>query len=164
MDWVPRGRVWVRLWDVDSGQEIATLKGHAGVSFSPDGRILASGGAFGILLWDMAHYVPSISAVEAASSPFLPAQTALLANFPNPFNAGTWIGYRLAAPGLVRLTIYNALGQPVRTLVNQFHVAGQYRVRWDARDRQGATVGTGIYLTRLDYPTGVQTRRLLHLK
>ena len=180
VDWVPRARVWVRLWDVDSGQEIATLQGHAGVSFSPDGRILASGGAFGILLWNMTHYVTPIAEVEVTPiaevevtpiaevevTPIteVPAQTALLANYPNPFNAGTWIGYRLAAPGLVRLTIYNALGQPVRTLVNQFHVAGHYRVRWDARDRQGATVGTGIYLTRLDYPTGVQTRRLLYLK
>ena len=149
---------------------------------------MASGGAFGVLLWNMTHFLTPISAVEAVSSPgsvlvpgedelvtpiseveavsspFPPRQTALLANFPNPFNGGTWIRYRLAAPGLVRLTIYNALGQPVRTLVNQFHVAGQYRVRWDARDRQGATVGTGIYLTRLDSPTGVQTRRLLHLK
>ena len=164
VDWVPRARVWVRLWDVDSGQEIATLQGHAGVSFSPDGRILASGGAFGILLWNMTHYVTPITEVEVTPITEVPAQTALLANYPNPFNAGTWIGYRLAAPGLVRLTIYNALGQPVRTLVNQFHVAGHYRVRWDARDRQGATVGTGIYLTRLDYPTGVQTRRLLYLK
>ena len=163
MDWVPRGRPRVRIWDVDSGQETSTLRGHAGVSFSPDGRIMASGGAFGVLLWNMTHFLTSHSPVEA-SSPVLPAQTELLANYPNPFNADTWIRYRLAAPGLVRLTIYNSLGQPVRTLVNRFHVAGQYRVRWDARDREGATVGTGIYLTRLDYPTGVQTRRLLHLK
>ena len=94
----------------------------------------------------------------------MPAQTALLANYPNPFNDGTWIPYHLAAPGVVRLTIHNALGQPVRPLVNKFHVVGQYRVRWDARDRQGATVGAGIYLTHLEYPTGVQTRRLLYLK
>ena len=159
----------VRLWDLDSGQETATLQssgwGVLSVSFSPDGQTLASGSYFEstVLLWDMSPYVTPITAVESAS-PSLPEQTALLANFPNPFNSSTWISYRLAGQGPVRLEVYNALGQPVRTLVDQFHVAGEYHVSWDARDRQGTTVGSGIYLTRLEYPTGVQTSRLLYLK
>ena len=159
----------VRLWDVDSGQETATLQssgwGVRSVSFSPDGQTLASVSYYDrtVLLWDMSPYVIPVTAVESAS-PSLPEQTALLANFPNPFNSSTWISYRLADPGPVRLTIYNALGQPVRTLVDQFHVAGEYRVSWDGRDRQGTMVGSGIYLMRLRYRTGVQTRRLLYLK
>ena len=67
-------------------------------------------------------------------------------------------------PGLVRLEIYNVLGQPVRTLVNQFQPAGFYQVRWDARDQRGAAVAAGVYLTRLRHPDGAQTRRLLYLK
>ena len=90
--------------------------------------------------------------------------SGLQPNVPNPFNSRTQIAYRLAAPGAVRLEIYNALGQRVRTLVDQFQVAGEYQVSWDARDGQGAAVSSGVYVTRLYYPSGMQTRRLLLLK
>ena len=64
----------------------------------------------------------------------------------------------------MRLSIYNALGQPVRTLVDGIQAAGEHRVSWNARDRQGVAVSSGVYVTRLEYPGGVQTRRLLHLR
>ena len=64
----------------------------------------------------------------------------------------------------MRLELYNALGQRVRTLVDRFLAAGEYQVAWDARDGQGAAVSSGVYLTRLHYPNGVQTRRLLLLR
>ena len=88
----------------------------------------------------------------------------LAPNAPNPFNPSTVISYRLATPGAVRLEIYNLLGQPVRTLVDQVQAAGAYRVRWDARDGRGVAVAAGVYLVRLHYPGGVQTQRLLYLK
>ena len=106
--------------------------------------------------------------ITAVASPELtsahPATSGLSPNFPNPFNASTQIAYRLASPGPVRLTIYNILGQPVRTLVDQFQAAGSYQVRWDARDQQGTALAAGVYLVRLHYPGGEQTRRLLLLK
>ena len=101
----------------------------------------------------------SSAKVVAASKP-----PGLLPNAPNPFNASTLIPYRLVTPGAVRLEIYNLLGQPVRTLVDQFQDAGSYRVPWDARDQGGATVAAGVYIVRLHYPGGVQTQRLLYLK
>ena len=60
--------------------------------------------------------------------------------------------------------IYNVLGQPVRTLVDEYQSVGSYRIQWDARDQQGASLSSGIYITRLSYSGGVQTRRLLYLK
>ncbi|MCY3735559.1 MAG: T9SS type A sorting domain-containing protein, partial [Gemmatimonadaceae bacterium] len=73
--------------------------------------------------------------------------------------------YGLGAAGRVRLEIYNVLGQPVRVLVDEeSQDAGMYQVEWDARDQRGATVAAGVYLTRLVYPGGVETRRLLYLK
>ena len=97
-------------------------------------------------------------------APQEPAVSELHPNAPNPFNASTLIAYRLAASGPVRLEIYNLLGQPVRTLVDRTQAAGAYKVTWDARDRRGAAVAAGIYLTRLTFPGGERTRRLILLK
>ena len=117
-------------------------------------------GATGIAL-----YIPHPTSVATPSTtPTIPTTSGLDPNFPNPFNAHTQIAYRLATPGPVRLAIYNVLGQPVRTLVNQFQPAGFYQVPWDARDQRGAALAAGVYLTRLHHPDGTQTRRLLYLK
>ena len=92
------------------------------------------------------------------------AASALAPAVPNPFNSSTRIGYHLSAPGPVRLVIHNVLGQPVRTLVDRFQAAGSHRARWDARDEQGAPLSSGVYITRLTHPGGVETRRLLYLE
>lgn len=114
---------------------------------------------------DIALYIPHPTSISTPSTtPAIPTTSGLDPNFPNPFNAHTQIAYRLAAPGPVRLAIYNVLGQPVRTLVNQFQPAGFYQVPWDARDQQGTALAAGVYLTRLHHPDGTQTRRLLYLK
>ena len=113
----------------------------------------------------IALYIPHPTFVSTPSTtPAIPTTSSLDPNFPNPFNANTQIAYHLATPGLVRLEIYNILGQPVRTLVNQFQPAGFYQVPWDARDQRGAPLAAGVYLTRLRHPDGAQTRRLLYLK
>lgn len=113
----------------------------------------------------IALHIPHPTSVSTPNTtPAIPTTSGLDPNFPNPFNASTQIAYRLAAPGPVRLEIYNILGQPVRTLVNQFQPAGFYQVPWDARDQRGAALATGVYLTRLRHPAGAQTRRLLYLK
>ncbi len=103
----------------------------------------------------------------AASKPVLAAETeisGLSPNFPNPFNSATLITYHLSSPGPVQLVIYNVLGQPVRTLVDESQTAGTYQIRWDVLDQRGVSLSTGIYIARLSYPGGVQTQRLLYLK
>ena len=93
-----------------------------------------------------------------------PQVSGLAPNFPNPFNSATLITYHLSSPGPVQLVIYNVLGQPVRTLVDQSQAAGSYQIRWDVLDQRGVSLSTGIYIARLSYPGGVQTQRLLYLK
>ena len=85
-------------------------------------------------------------------------------NAPNPFNISTQIPYRLDSPAFVRLVIYNVLGQPVRTLVEESQAPGAYLVHWDGRDRRGSAVAAGLYFARLQYPGGVHTRRMLYLE
>ena len=161
----------VRLWNIESGQLINRLTGHGGwvysVAFSPDGNTLASGSWDGtVLLWDMSPYITPAepTAIQSSAPRLLPAVSGLEPNYPNPFNTSTYLIYRLATPGAVRLKIYNALGQPVRTLVDQYQPAGFYQVAWDGRDQRGTAVAAGVYLTRLFYPGGEQTRRMLLLK
>ena len=117
------------------------------------------------LEWDVDLPVcEAATAVESSVLGNLPITSGLDPNFPNPFNAHTQIPYRLATPGLVQLVVYNLLGQPVRTLVDQVQTAGWYQVPWDSRDQRGNAVSAGVYLTCLHYPGGVQTQRLLYLK
>ena len=87
-----------------------------------------------------------------------------LRNAPNPFNGQTVISWFLLSPGPVRLEIYNTLGQRVRTLVDEVQAPGRHRVYWDALGQRGAPVAAGVYLSRLQYPGGVRTQRLLFLK
>ena len=61
------------------------------------------------------------------------------------------------------MQIYNTLGQRVRTLVDEVQARGKHQVSWDARDQGGVPVAAGVYLSRLQYPGGVQTQRLLFL-
>ena len=103
--------------------------------------------------------VESLAAAKAVA-----ATSGLAPNVPNPFNSATQIAYHLSSPGPVQLVIYNVLGQPVRTLVDQFQAAGSYQAQWDARDQRGTSLSSGVYITRLSYPGGVHTQRLLYLK
>ncbi|HEY6906577.1 MAG TPA: choice-of-anchor B family protein, partial [Ignavibacteriaceae bacterium] len=69
-------------------------------------------------------------------------------NYPNPFNPSTLIKYNIGADSRVNLTIYNALGQKVKTLVNEFKPAGQYEVNFDA-----SGLSSGIYIARFESGT-----------
>ena len=82
----------------------------------------------------------------------IPEETALLHNYPNPFNPETWIPYQLSEPAEVTLTIYDINGQLVRRLAVGHQAAGMYRSRsramyWDGRNQLGESVASGLYFT-----------------
>ena len=79
----------------------------------------------------------------------LPAAFSLADNFPNPFNPATTIQYALPQATDVELTVYNVLGQPVRTLVAEHQNAGRYVVEWDATNDNGHSLSSGMYFYRL---------------
>ncbi len=81
----------------------------------------------------------------------LPTEFALNQNYPNPFNPTTTISYTLPEASHVTLTIYNVLGQKVRTLVNnKLATAGTHVQKWDGRDELGHKVASGIYFYKLE--------------
>ncbi|MFH1893861.1 MAG: FlgD immunoglobulin-like domain containing protein [Candidatus Zixiibacteriota bacterium] len=73
----------------------------------------------------------------------------LLQNHGNPFGITTTIEYSLKRPGIVTITVYNILGQKVRTLVDDSKAAGLHEVSWNGRDDSGERVSNGIYLYRI---------------
>ncbi len=99
----------------------------------------------------------------------IPEETALLANYPNPFNPETWIPYQLAESAEVTLTIYDMNGQLVRRLSVGHQTAGIYRSRsravyWDGRNQLGEFVASGLYFYTLTAGEFTATRRMLILK
>jgi hypothetical protein len=98
-----------------------------------------------------------------------PHVSAVLPNYPNPFNPETWIPFDLAAPADVGVTIYGPAGGVVRTLTLGHLPAGAYRNRdraayWDGRDGVGETVASGVYLYRVRVGDASITRRMVVLK
>ena len=99
----------------------------------------------------------------------IPEKTALLANYPNPFNPETWIPYHLSKPTEVTLTIYTTNGTVVRTLTLGHQAAGMYQSReraahWNGKNEQGELVSSGIYFYTLTAGDFTATRKMLILK
>ena len=95
-----------------------------------------------------------------------PKETALLANYPNPFNPETWIPYQLAHASDVQIGIYAINGTLVRTLDLGHQGAGIYQQRtraayWDGRNQLGEPVASGVYFYRLTAGDFTATRKML---
>ena len=98
-----------------------------------------------------------------------PDTTALLTNYPNPFNPETWIPYHLAHDADVTLTIYDIKGMVVRRLDLGYQRAGYYTDRikaayWDGRNNLGESVGSGIYFYQLQAENFSTMRKMVILK
>ena len=99
----------------------------------------------------------------------IPEATALLPNYPNPFNPETWIPYHLAQDANVTLTIYDVRGVAVRTLMLGQQAAGVYESRaraayWDGRNQIGEPVASSLYFYTLTAGDFTATRKLLIAK
>ena len=93
-------------------------------------------------------------------------ETALLPNYPNPFNPETWIPYQLATPAAVTVHIYAANGVPVRTLGLGYQHAGRYQTRnsaayWDGKNDVGEQVASGVYFYTLTAGNFTATHKML---
>ncbi len=93
-----------------------------------------------------------------------PTETALLGNYPNPFNPSTTITYTVAQTTLVTLKIFNTLGEEIATLVNEMQPAGVRSATWNGRNSNGASIASGIYMYRLSAGDVVLTEKMLYLK
>ena len=114
-------------------------------------------------------YERGIQVLEQLARALTPETTALLTNYPNPFNPETWIPYQLAKPADVTVTIYASDGTVVRTLAFGHQAAGMYKNRsqaayWDGKNELGETVASGLYFYTLTAGGFSATRKMLILK
>ena len=96
----------------------------------------------------------------------VPEETALMPNYPNPFNPETWIPYQLATAAEVTVAIYAADGRFVRALALGYQPAGVYQSKgraayWDGRNTQGERVASSVYFYTLMAGEFTATRKLL---
>lgn len=108
--------------------------------------------------WSYTGNLPSLSPPTSVRVE-VPLAFELSQNYPNPFNPSTVIAYSLPNRSVAVLTVFNLLGQVVRTLVHEEQGPGRYEVRFDARD-----LPSGLYFYQLQAGTTTQTRRMVLLK
>jgi len=111
--------------------------------------------------WSNSFYAraASASAVDIRTGSDQPFHFALEANFPNPFNPSTEIGFRIAEAGHVMLKVFDILGREVVTLVNERKAPGVYSARFEATG-----LASGMYFYRLVAGRYVETRKMLLLQ
>ena len=91
----------------------------------------------------------------------LPKRFVLGPNYPNPFNPSTIIPYQLAASSVVRLEVFNLLGQRIATLVDEERPAGFHTATWTATNAAGRAVAAGVYIYRMTVGEERQTGRMV---
>ena len=174
----------VQIWDTKTGQLLAKLSSpYRQIIFSPDGKTVAVAYDDGRIHLAPIEVEPDISRITLVAAkpiagdpswapsdpPQAVVKSALLSNYPNPFNPETWIPYQLAAASSVRIHIYDVMGQGVRTLEIGQQPAGAYLSRnraayWDGRNALGERVVTGVYFYRLETDNFTATKRLVIVK
>lgn len=165
---------WVRAYDI-AGGTFATLKYELPADSSstdpnPAGAPLRAPADVALTADGLTAYVVDIYRRSAFQFKFgvftsviddnkLPSSFELMQNYPNPFNPTTFISYTLSRPGVVTLTVTNAIGQTVATLVNGHREAGRHNEVFSA-----GTLTSGVYFYTLTTPLGVQTKKMMFIK
>ena len=94
----------------------------------------------------------------------LPTQFILHQNYPNPFNATTLISFDMPVGSVMKLDIYNILGQHVNVLYDGYLDAGPHYVVWDGADSNGESVTSGIYFYRFKTESFDKTKKMMLVK
>lgn len=88
-----------------------------------------------------------------------PLDYLLEQNFPNPFNPITTIRFTTPVSGIVKLSIFNSLGERIELLTNGFLEAGFHKVNWDA-----SNYSSGVYYYRLESNNYSSIKKMILLK
>jgi hypothetical protein len=124
------------------------------IAVAPEGEIFTAAGSFEIT-----------SVIAATTNGYInvginaPTEFSLSAAYPNPFNPVTSLQLSIPETGMVRVNVFNVVGQQVATLVNGNMEAGYHTISWNA-----ATVPSGMYMIRAEVGANVETQKVMLLK
>jgi hypothetical protein len=146
------GRTWTDMksgsdWELDC----ATGRGERG--------IVVAGEACSIL----GNSDPFVTSIDNWDTPS-PSVFHGLSNYPNPFRAGTEIGFEMQERSNATVIIVDCLGRRVRNLAAGTFNKGVYRLHWDGRDDHGSVVPPGAYFGILRTPSHLAVSRMLHVR
>ncbi len=147
----PGDPIRLRVWDRDRNEECP-----AQVSYAADSTYKHDG----VLIAEELLGQSSPTSVEADR----PLTFAMAQNYPNPFNPTTTIGFELPEASMVSLSIYNSVGQLVRTLVNEAKTPGRHAVVWDGTDSAGRKATSGVYIYKITAGKFTMSRKLMLMK
>ncbi|MBT4283201.1 MAG: T9SS type A sorting domain-containing protein, partial [Candidatus Marinimicrobia bacterium] len=94
----------------------------------------------------------------------IPNDFAIHGNYPNPFNPITTLRFDIDIQSNVSITVFNVIGEEIKTLQNGDLAPGQYNVKWNARDNNGKAVPSGMYLYSIQSNGRTLTGKMLLLK
>jgi hypothetical protein len=142
-----------RVYDVSAGTHTYYALANNYVETGGDGTAYIYGSL-------TAKYFPDIpTAIDEIDLDQIPDKFNLSQNYPNPFNPSTTIQYSLPELGKVKLTIFNTLGEEIKTLVNEEKSAGNYEVEFNSEN-----IPSGIYFYQLKAGDFIQTKKMILLK
>lgn len=164
----------VELYGGDSN-----INERAGIAFDPAGNLVlmensnehvfflsppgvGATNSFTTTSWDTVKVTTGTSVADRGLGQL--SSYRLEQNYPNPFNPTTSIMYTLGEAGYTRLTVYNALGEAVRTLYEGRQAQGEYRATWDGKDERGNSMSSGVYILTLVSGAQRQSIRMTLMK
>lgn len=85
-------------------------------------------------------------------------------NYPNPFNPTTTIKFSVPEAGVVKIKVYDAMGNLVKELYNQYVQQGNFNAVWNGTDIRGNKVASGIYFYKLESPNFTLSKKMILMK
>ena len=115
-------------------------------------------------VWDSLTIIksPKVSVFDGGGAA-VPREFSI-SNYPNPFNPSTKITCNLPRRGPVRITVYDLLGRVISELVDGVKEAGTYSVEWNARDRAGRDLASGLYVARIQFSQFTKSAKMVLLR
>jgi len=161
-----RLHVFNLVFDIDAN---ATYPQHVLIDFydDPINGPTILGGVDGMIQIEPAlvpgaiYYEPFLNVED---DDILPTETGLAQNYPNPFNPTTNIEFALVSDQVVRIDVYNILGQHIQTIADGSYPAGNHTVSWNGSNANGETVPSGVYFYNMVSEDFSQTNKMMLLR